>query len=437
MTDLGEVARPRVRFEDVPADVRPILEGISGGHEEWGSSSDEFHPADWDLIVTFAKNATHRNSDHLHVLSFGATRASVKRSYRSEYGQGVSLRTFSHDQLTYSRSRYVPVELEPAPPSWRALLNRTIAEQLPEGAKHFWQASTTVGVTSLVIAGTGEPSGPAALLVERTTTPSGLLLLLPSETIDHGAWLVAFLEFLRGRDGSAFPAPPDWRRSREWAPVALRSALDASQALNEERKRLIAEFDCRHEELMQVVRRELDTANLGQQRLIAAQGDDLVAAVAQALRSLGFEVRDMDAELPAGQPKLEDLRITDASVVGWELLAEVKGYSKGAKASDVQQILQRPMWAYIEEKGRRPGGIWHIVNAWAEAHPSSRPVALQGDPSLLQLSAADGALIDTRDLFLAVRAVEGGDLDASSVRDAMRTARERWQFHAGDVSREE
>ncbi|MFK5636146.1 hypothetical protein [Ornithinimicrobium sp. LYQ103] len=331
----------------------------------------------------------------------------------------------------------MPAELEPAPASWRALLNRTVAEQLPEGAKQFWYASTTNGATSLVIAGAGEPSGPAAMLLERTTTPGGLVLLLPSETVDHGAWLVAFLELLRGRDGSAFPAAPDWRRSREWAPVPLGSALDASQALNEERKRVIAEFDCRDQELRQAVQRELETAKLGQHRLIAAQGDDLVAAVAQALSSLGFEVRDMDAELPAGQPKLEDLRITDPSLQGWELIAEVKGYSKGAKASDVQQILQRPMWAYIEEKGHRPSGIWHIVNAWAEVHPSSRPLALQGDPSLLQLSEANGALIDTRDLFLTVRAVEGGEVDASSVRDTMRASRERWQFRAADVSREE
>ena len=426
MRDLGDVPRPRVWFEDVPDNVRRSLSGLAGGYEEWGGAGDNFHPADWDLVVTFGTDATYRSSNHLYVLSFGAEHAAVQRQHDSPFGHvRVSLDYLGE---THSRSRFVSEDESSLPSGWRRLLTDTVVDQLPDGAKRYWIGGTTVGCTHLVTVGRGHPSGPAALLVERTPKPAGLLLLLPQETTDHGAWLIALIELLRTRDPSAFPAPPDWRKSRDWAPVGLQAALDASSSIADERQRALADYDRRERAAAESVSRQIDLAAKGPHRLLNSQGEDLVAAVVVALISFGFRVRNMDEELEPGHTKMEDLRVGDPDAPGWELIAEVKGYSKGAKATDVQQILQRPMWAYIEEMGSRPSGVWHIVNAFSGTHPATRPLMLQDDPAILQLSDADGALIDTRDLFKAHKAVQSGDVTAEEVRRSMRSARGRWQF---------
>lgn len=438
MSDLRDVARPRVWFEDVPEGMRPQLEGLTGGHEGWGSSDSNFHEGDWDLVVTFGGNATFRSSERLHVLSVGADYATVARTGIQNRYKYLTLR---YNQETHSRSCSVPEGASASPWTgasfsasellrrWRSLITRTIVEQLPEGTKIFWSGLTTSeGVAPLVIVGSGHPSGPAALLTQRTSTPKGLLLLLPPETTDHGAWVSAFIELLRERDPARFPAPPDWRSSREWAPLHLQAALDAQRSLAEERESAVVEFDRREADAAQTVKRELGAAAQGQHQLLAEQGDQLVDAVASALLQLGFQVQDMDTQIEEGKPKLEDLRVKDGDAPDWELIAEVKGYSKGASANDVQQILLRPMRAYITETGSQPGGVWHIVNAWANRHPSTRPRMLNGDPALHQLEDADGALIDTRDLFKAVRAVEDGTTTAADVRQTLRSARGRWEF---------
>lgn len=64
-----------------------------------------------------------------------------------------------------------------------------------------------------------------------------------------------------------------------------------------------------------------------------ADGDELVAAVADILSSLWSGVRDMDAERAPGTAKREDLRLTLGGRPGWEAIVEVKGYTKGTKTT--------------------------------------------------------------------------------------------------------
>lgn len=72
--------------------------------------------------------------------------------------------------------------------------------------------------------------------------------------------------------------------------------------------------------------------------------------------------------------KLEDLRVDDPSSPDWHCLAEVKGYTKGAKVNDVSQITGRPVAAYTKETGDYPSTVWHIVNIWRGKRPLPVPL---------------------------------------------------------------
>jgi hypothetical protein len=97
------------------------------------------------------------------------------------------------------------------------------------------------------------------------------------------------------------------------------------------------------------VRAEADS---GLRRLLTAQGDDLVAAVAQSFESLGFKVRDMDEEWPKGD-KREDLRVQDPARGRWEAVIEVRGYTKGAQQGDLLRI-SRFVTRYLKDEQRLP-----------------------------------------------------------------------------------
>ena len=76
---------------------------------------------------------------------------------------------------------------------------------------------------------------------------------------------------------------------------------------------------------------EGEKADAGIRQVLWADGDDLVAAATEVLSDLGFEVRNMDAELSQGEPKREDLRLTLPDRPDWQALVEVKGYTSGTK----------------------------------------------------------------------------------------------------------
>lgn len=125
--------------------------------------------------------------------------------------------------------------------------------------------------------------------------------------------------------------------------------------------------------------------------------------------------------------KLEDLRATDPDTPGWTALIEVKGYLNGAKVNDVVKITGRPSVAFAAETHRAPETVWHVVNAWRQTDPATREVAIANVNDLQPLTAAGGALIDTRDLFTAWRDVQEGRTTQQEARASLRAARTRWQ----------
>ena len=118
----------------------------------------------------------------------------------------------------------------------------------------------------------------------------------------------------------------------------------------------------------------IEEADAGIRRCIWADGDDLVVAVGDILKSLGFVVCHMDAEQEQGKPKREDLRLTLADCPGWEAIAEVKGYTKGTRTNDSRQIREYRE-RYIKEKKSSPDLTLWIANTPPEHRPlvSARP----------------------------------------------------------------
>lgn len=105
------------------------------------------------------------------------------------------------------------------------------------------------------------------------------------------------------------------------------------------------------------------------------------------------------------------------------MVVEIKGYAKGAKSSDISQIGLHAE-RYRGRHDRFPDRRWYVVNHFLHDGPSSRPTPLAGHDDLLSSFAEQGGLVlDTRDVFLAVRAVERGDVAAARVRALLMQAR--------------
>lgn len=427
MRHRGDVPRPRVRFENTPDDLIPLLQGLSGGTEEFGTDDDTIHPPDYDLLVTFGvyrPDERRGRSGTFHILAFSAARLTLEERFGqvnvSYYGESVA------------REVVVPDNVAQDYPSLARLARETVVENLPD-QKIYWErlygkqwseARESAETINLVEVGTGNHARPVAIL--NRTNGGTWTLALPSETSGHERWVVAFLRHLRDHDPENFPADPDWRRQLDWAPPRLAEALDSRAAVEREREEFLSELAQRAAEIDLEVERLAAEAASGVQRLLTAQGGELVEAVADVLTDLGFEVEDRDDAAGEGEPKLEDLRLRDPDEPDWVCLVEVKGYTKGAKANDVQQVALRPVRAFVDEFGRYPGGLWHIVNTWIGTSPATRGVALQGDPSIENLASNGGTFIDTRDLFEVWRRVQLEPELASAMRAKLRTTTGRF-----------
>ncbi|WP_178997316.1 hypothetical protein [Paenarthrobacter nitroguajacolicus] len=258
-------------------------------------------------------------------------------------------------------------------------------------------------------------------------------LVLPPETTDHRAWLVWFLRSLNKIDPDAFPGDPDWTRAPSWSTAGTQTMHDELQKLHEERSKLLAELDERERAAASQLEEARAADKVGYQRLLTADGDELESAVQKVLTEFGFTVQNMDGHHDqVTKAKLEDLRVSDPEDPEWIALVEIKGYTKGAKTNDVTQILGRPMRAYILETGREPSTVWHIVNPERTVDPSTRKDAIPSDLDLEALTEASGALIETRQLFLALRDVQAGKLDAPAIKLSLKNALTRWDYRKVD-----
>lgn len=413
--------RPRVLLEALPADLAQELAAlVPTAHIV--QEGEEVHETEYDLLVTCAADAGKRKR-HLHVLSFGATQLDSVRPPKGleSFGWYVTVRS----RRTLARE----VTITPAADGEvRSLIERTVVANMPLGEKYAWDLPAGGDAVTLMELGT--EGLPYALLWSRASEDGARMsLVLPPETTDHRAWLVWFLRSLNKIDPDAFPGDPDWTRAPSWSTAGTQTMHDELQKLHEERSKLLAELDERERAAASQLEEARAADKVGYQRLLTADGDELESAVQNVLTEFGFTVQNMDGHHDqVTKAKLEDLRVSDPEDPEWIALVEIKGYTKGAKTNDVTQILGRPMRAYILETGREPSTVWHIVNPERTVDPSTRKDAIPSDLDLEALTEASGALIETRQLFLALRDVQAGKLDAPAIKLSLKNALTRWDY---------
>lgn len=248
---------------------------------------------------------------------------------------------------------------------------------------------------------------------------AGYLWWLPDSALAEACrWLLAAVRWWQEIDAGAFPPAGTWSEQRTWMTHGEIIAADAIDQLTKDAE----EFRRRHEARMQQAVADQEVAQAaaisGPRRLLTAQGDELVEAVIATLTILGFSVVDSDRQSENAQFKQEDLRITDGD---WTCLAEVKGYKKGAKSSDLLQI-GKAVEVYVERGNPRPAARWYVVNHSIQTPPDLRDAPLAGVPDVPVFASMGGTVLDTRVLFAMHRSVEAGELSPEDARNKLKLA---------------
>ena len=428
MTNFNDYPHPRVLFEDVSDELYVQLAPMVA-HAVRVESGESIHLNEYDLLVTFA-SAVKRDAPALNVMSVGATSIGPFRRATPILASHVDVPGETGELSTLANETIGPF----LPPSelkhtWTRVAESSgwdggIAQPVTKRRSYTPVPLVTIGKEGKEIAAMLVPH-----TIEGDERPEKTWLVLPTETQEIPRWLAAFLKVLHNSDAERFPGVPNWSNSDDWSSSEAAQAATALAVLRGAWEQKRAEFDRQEVELQSALDSARERGRTGIQRLLTANGDDLCDAVAAALRELGFTVTPMDDLHDAKTgAKLEDFRATTPDGQGWIALGEVKGYSKGAKVNDLSQVTNRPVVNYVRETGVEPGSLWHIVNVHRGDDPSARAKAILNDGELEDLAKQDGALIDTRDLFRAVRAVTAGVADAAAVRDSLIKARRRWTF---------
>lgn len=271
----------------------------------------------------------------------------------------------------------------------------------------------------------------AAVLEKRDTAgaPIDSAVWLPDMArVAFRDWLAFALTLWRSDDPETFPVSAEWVAADQWASP---EELSARQQLNEfqraeQQRRLAA--DAEYERLTRVLEHAGEEA-VAWRSLLTASGDELVAAVKEALEMFGFAVVDGDALPQHKSAKREDLRVSDAD---WIALVEVKGYSGAAKSNDLDQI-KRAGSAFARDEGRDPDALWYLPNLQRDIDPGQRGLALEGREEDLSSFAElfQGCLIDTRDLFSLRQLVVLGKLPAADARERLKQALGRFVAPTG------
>lgn len=264
--------------------------------------------------------------------------------------------------------------------------------------------------------------------------PSGAVAVaLPPDVGDRAEWVRASLKFFQRQNPDRFQEIQGWEERRTWSTAEERRTRRALVDLDAERQRELDRLAAKQAELRSQLAAAVTAAESGLRRLLTVQSTDLEAAVADALRRIGFEVERMDDREGAAGNLGEDLRVTDPDVEDWEALAEVKGYRGGARVTDLAGIA-RHIVRYVLERGHKPSAVWYVANQFANQDPELRPPMLASQEDELEQWASEfaGLAVDTAELFQLVTAVEEGDVEAPEARRMLRESTVRFTYRPGE-----
>jgi len=237
---------------------------------------------------------------------------------------------------------------------------------------------------------------------------------------------VAFTEW-NAQDPNRFPSSPSWTSDARWMSaeqqqrvLALRNEIDSAREQIDHLASAIREFEVKLDVLSG------DVEQSPQRKLLMATGDDLVEAVAYALKAFEFDVVDLDALVSEGVAKTADLLVSEDD---WSAIVEVKGYAKGAKSNDLMDVMKHRR-AYERRHGCDAGSMWYVANIFRTQSPESRPEIFAGaDDQLDSFAEPDGLVIDTRELFDLLKQVESGAVSPAAARAVLKNSTGRFSCH--------
>jgi len=414
MAFIDSHPHPRVLFvgwDENDPDLRE-MEALVATPKVWDGLTSSVRWEDWDAAVTRSKFTYTRGPHIVDVLAFGVRELPhlihSGRSVCSGQLDQVSPQFQINDDLPDEIRRLVRDDLAP----WlRSRPRRPLMALFDQYSVH-----------PITLDNCGEDEltwfaqDPDGTLIAGAypTTSTGSVWCVPFVPEHPSRWLAAALKEWHRARPDAFPDRDPWQDRPHWS---SREELRARARLKEAETELEALVAARRVEIATLgdeLRTAQGEAERGVRRLVAAQGDaELTEEVALALSELGFEVEKRDEVIPAGMAKQEDLRVSLPG--GRPGIVEVKGYTRGAKQGDLMKITKYAM-LFEREMGHPPERQWYVCNQFLATDPDQRPQILAGaDDDLVEFAAGGGAVIDTRELFKLVRAVEDG---WSTVEDA-------------------
>lgn len=237
---------------------------------------------------------------------------------------------------------------------------------------------------------------------------------------------VAFTEW-NAQDPNRFPSSPSWTSDARWMSadqqqrvLTLRNEIDSAREQIDHLTSAIRESEVKLDVLSG------DVEQSPQRKLLMATGDELVEAVAYALKAIEFDVVDLDALVSEGVAKTADLLVSEDD---WSAIVEVKGYAKGAKSNDLMDVMKHRR-AYERRHGCVAGRMWYVANIFRTQSPESRPEIFAGaDDQLDSFADPDGLVIDTRELFDLLNQVESGAVSPSAARAVLKNSTGRFSCH--------
>jgi hypothetical protein len=397
----------------------------------------EIRQADYDLLVTnLMGSLTSRFNgpgtppdEHLFVVSFMLDGEQDGHVIDSLHLGSVRIRSRIHH---LAQSIEVPDDLPEA-------LEHLIGDDLVPAALS--RAGHHPYFEMLVSQRAGLPETPPRFRPFLLTTPPGPRVLagcyprsassegwaLPDDLRRPWDWVAAAVRHWAVTYGR-FPLVGGWWEDQRWQTRPEVAASSRRTALRAE----LAAVTSRLETELADASGELDAAvrdaAIGLRRLLTEKGDPLKEAVAGAFTQLGYVVTDRDAEEPPDPGgRIEDLGVTDPDDPGFDPIVEVKGYDSGARAGDFGSMMRHLVRAI--SNGRSPTAIWWVANTWRKRPPDDRRALLAGEEPMIAEHAGEDVplvVIDTRDLFRAVRAVEDDLVTSMAVRASLRACRGRW-----------
>lgn len=240
-------------------------------------------------------------------------------------------------------------------------------------------------------------------------------VLVAPERINLRLWFGSWLSYLAPTRRSILPNPPGRMSSpTQWSTPRERVLLARIADLGDTVVKAQLEVQATRDELA-LAREQADE---DERQLLWADGDELVDVVRRALSDLGFDVVDVDATRDPGDPKAEDLYVTDSDVPDWCAIAEVKGYAKGPRTNDLSQIRTHKE-RFRDRENRWPDATWWIVNPSRGIDPSNRPTLNKDVEKACQLAGV--AAISSTELYRIWIDVLLGELEAVEARRQLRS----------------